>query len=88
MITAFQGRILNGVVVLDGGAAIPEGTPVTIILNQPQKMLKPGQSDLMSEEEQRRVCEIIDRIAALPIEGSTEPFSGADHDKVLYGKPY
>jgi len=83
-----QGRIHNGVVVLEGNAALPEGTPVTVVVDRPQKIPKAGQSDLMSEEEQRRVCEIIDRIAALPIEGSTEPFSGADHDKVLYGKPY
>jgi hypothetical protein len=41
----------------------------------------------MAEEEHRRLLEAIDRIAALPMEGSQEPFSGADHDKVLYGKP-
>jgi hypothetical protein len=29
----------------------------------------------------------MDSIAALPIEGVDGPFSGADHDKVLYGKP-
>jgi predicted DNA-binding antitoxin AbrB/MazE fold protein len=28
----------------------------------------------------------LDRIAALPIEGDAHPFSGADHDQILYGK--
>ena len=44
-------------------------------------------SEVLSEAEHRRILEIMDRIAALPIEGSEEPFSGRDHDKVLYGKP-
>ena len=39
------------------------------------------------DAERQRVLEIMDRIAALPIEGREDPFSGADHDKVLYGKP-
>jgi hypothetical protein len=47
----------------------------------------PRTSEKLSEAERQRICGILDRIAALPIEGSTEPFSGADHDKVLYGKP-
>jgi hypothetical protein len=83
-----EGKIHNGVVVFEGGAALPEGTPVIVVVDQPQTDPNPAKSNLMSEEEQRRVCEIIDRIAALPIEGSTEPFSGADRDKILYGKPY
>lgn len=47
-------------------------------------------AEILEEEDlqhHKRRLEMIDRIAALPIEGSTEPFSGADHDKVLYGKP-
>ena len=31
------------------------------------------------------VRDLVEEIAALPIEGATDPFSGADHDKVLYG---
>lgn len=41
----------------------------------------------MTDEERQRLLAAIDRIASLPLEGSDEPFSGADHDKVLYGKP-
>ena len=65
----YQGRFHNGVVILEGGAALPEGTPVTV------------------QVEQRRVRATIDEIASLPIEGSPEPCSGRDHDKILYGKP-
>ena len=42
-------------------------------------------NEVMSEAEHRRILEIMDRIAALPLEGPDEPFSGADHDKYLYG---
>jgi len=41
----------------------------------------------MPQEEHRRILQIMDRIAALPIEGNPEPFSGANHDNVLNGKP-
>ena len=33
----------------------------------------------------RRAAEILAQIADLPIQGKTDPFSGADHDKALYG---
>ncbi len=80
-----KGRVVNGVVVFDEGAALPEGTVVSVVPEQAESC--PGDENLMAEEEHRRVIAAMDRIAALPIEGSTEPFSGADHDKVLYGKP-
>lgn len=31
-------------------------------------------------------AELLAEIAALPIEGKTDKFSGRDHDKILYGK--
>ena len=39
------------------------------------------------EERRRRVNQALDEIAALPLEGPQDGFSGADHDKVLYGGP-
>jgi len=60
----YQGRFHNGVVVLEGGAALPEGTPVTVSVEQARKTPAPAQLDLMSEEEQRRVVGIIDRIGS------------------------
>jgi hypothetical protein len=81
-----QGRYQNGVVVLEGNAALPEGTPVTVLVEPAQAVVR-ASGKLMTEEERLRVLGIIDEIAAMPIEGSREPFSGADHDRILYGKP-
>jgi hypothetical protein len=78
-----RGRIQNGVVVLENDVSLPEGTEVTLAVHA-----APGVSEeRMSEEEHRQMIAEIERIAALPIEGKRDPFGGADHDKVLYGKP-
>ena len=77
-----RGRIKNGVVVLDTGAAVPEGTEVAVTVPvAPQKA-----NEVMPEAERQRVLAIMDRIAALPDENPGDTFSGADHDRVLYGK--
>jgi hypothetical protein len=76
-----HGRVKDGVVVLEGATSLPEGTEVTVLV--PFEMDRGAK---LSEQERRRILEIIDRIASLPIEGSQEPFSGSDHDQVLYGK--
>jgi len=34
----------------------------------------------------RAVKETLERIAAMPLEGPSEPLSGADHDRILYGQ--
>lgn len=38
------------------------------------------------ERRHKTPTEILDEIAALPIEGKTDQFSGEDHDSVLYPK--
>ena len=81
----YQGTVQNGVVVLEGGSQLPDGTPVSVIVNR--ETPAPAADQVLSEEERQRITAILDRIAALPIEGSTDPFSGRDHDKVLYGSP-
>jgi hypothetical protein len=78
-----RGRVQNGVVVMENEISLPEGTEVTVVVRTgPEAADEAGM-----EAERRRVLEIMDRIAGLPLEGQGEPFSGADHDKVLYGKP-
>jgi hypothetical protein len=79
----FQGKIHNGVVVLDGGATLPEGTLVEVVVNAPP----PNKEEKMTEEEHRRLMEVMDRIASMPDENPGDTFSGADHDKVLYREP-
>jgi len=81
-----HGTIRSGVVVLEGGAALPEGTPVTVLV-EPTVPILPAQGERLTEEEHRRMMEIMDRIAALPSENPGDTFSGRDHDKVLYGEP-
>jgi hypothetical protein len=85
-----HGKIHNGVVIFDDPANLPEGTPVTVLVAPSQP---PGQTstartfDRMSEEQRIRLLAALDAIAALPNENPGDTFSGADHDKVLYGEP-
>lgn len=82
-----HGTVQNGVVVFESSAPLPDGTPVTVLVEQCPPANGGKFPELMSEEERQRVLAIINRIAALPIEGSSEPCSGEDHDKWLYGAP-
>lgn len=80
-----HGIVQNGVVVFDGNPAIPDGTEVSVVIAP--AAVRTAQGEKMTEEEHRRVLAILDRIAALPTENPDDTFSGADHDKVLYGEP-
>lgn len=37
-------------------------------------------------KKQKTPAEILSEIAALPLEGKTDKFSGRDHDRILYGE--
>jgi hypothetical protein len=78
----FRGRIEKGVVVLDEDVSLPEGTEVTVVVRSAPE----PRGKTTAEAQNRRLVDTFQRIASLPIEGAPEPFSGADHDKVLYGK--
>ena len=80
-----RGRVQNGVVVLDDNVRLPDGTLVVVWPETPVSTQSATQES-SPEEQHRRLLEAIDRIAALPLEGSSEPFRGADHDQVLYGQ--
>jgi hypothetical protein len=75
------GRVQNGVVVLENDASLPEGTEVAVVVRAAPESA--GKKEL--DRERQHALEIMDRIAALPIEGESQPFSGADHDSALYG---
>jgi hypothetical protein len=77
-----RGRVQNGVIALESGILLPEGTEVVVTV-----CAGPGEGDSMSEQECRRVREIMDRIAAMPDENPGDHFSGTDHDRALYGEP-
>ncbi|MBI4454793.1 MAG: hypothetical protein HY644_02725 [Acidobacteria bacterium] len=82
-----RGRVQNGVVVLEDGVKLPDGTRVTVapIDELDAKSTSPP-AEIMSEQDHRWLIEALDRIASLPIEGPDDGFSGADHDRILYGK--
>ncbi len=62
---------------------LEDGTQVDVLVlseDTPQAVEKPR-----APQDKRTPAQIMAEIAALPIEGLTDEFSGADHDKVLYG---
>jgi hypothetical protein len=79
-----HGKIQNGTVVLDDVVNVPDGTPVTVLVEPIDATKTPT---LLTDEELRRRKAILDEIIALPNENPGDTFSGADHDKVLYGEP-
>jgi hypothetical protein len=82
-----HGKVFNGVVVFDDPANLPEGTPVTVLVEPTNTTAAPAPSDRLSEAEYQRRRAILDEIVALPNENPGDTFSGRDHDKVLYGEP-
>ncbi len=64
----------NGTFVLDEPLKIKNGAKVELLVMENKK--KKG----------KRAGRILAEIAALPLEGKTDPFSGHDHDEVLYGR--
>ncbi|CAN5316698.1 hypothetical protein BH20ACI1_BH20ACI1_04410 [soil metagenome] len=65
----------NGVLRPEKPLAVSEGAKVEIII-------------VISKDEKptKTPAEILAELAALPIEGKTDKFSGRDHDKILYGE--
>ena len=76
-----RGRIENGVVVLPSDVSLPEGTEVTVVVRAAPE----AAGDVMTEQQRRRLREALRRIESLPNENPGDTFSGADHDRVLYG---
>ncbi len=82
MSMVIRGHVRNGVIVLDDAVSLPEGTQVEVVVSS-----QAGDAgDAMSSVECQRVMETVARIAEMPLEGPDEPFSGADHDRILYGQ--
>ena len=73
-----RGKVQNGVVVLEGGPLLPDGTPVEVIVPAAASRDVP-----LAEQERRRAA--LAELLAIPDENPGDNFSGADHDQVLYG---
>ncbi|MEX2176661.1 MAG: hypothetical protein WD872_20005 [Pirellulaceae bacterium] len=65
--------------------ALPNGTVVTVVVGGATG--EACMSDAcLSDKEHARVVTIAQRIASLPDENPDDGFSGADHDRALYGE--
>ncbi len=65
----------NGTLILDEPLTVLNGVKVEIIVLSPKE-----------KKREKTSAEILTELAALPIEGKTDEFSGSDHDKILYGE--
>ncbi len=63
----------NGTLVLEEPLPVSEGSKVEIIVVS------------KAAKQKRTAAQILAELAALPLEGKTDKFSGRDHDKALYG---
>jgi predicted DNA-binding antitoxin AbrB/MazE fold protein len=77
-----RGRVQNGVVVLEENVSLPEGTAVTVAVCAAPE----ATAEAMSEEQRRRLREARRHFESLPNENPGDTFSGAAHDRVLYGE--
>jgi hypothetical protein len=76
------GRVQNGVVVLENGSSLPDGTEVKVSVCDEAVRAR----DAMTAEERRRYLRALARIDAVPNENPGDTFGGAEHDRVLYGE--
>ncbi len=75
MIQTISAVYENGILRPDKPLTVSDGAKVNLIV-------------LSSKEKktEKTSAEILLELAALPIEGKNDPFSGSDHDKILYGE--
>ena len=76
-----RARIHNGVIALGNELSLPDGTEVTVVVRAEPKVAGPQ----ITGEQRRSLCEMRREIETLPNENPGDTFSGADHDRVLYG---
>ena len=74
-----QGTIRGGQVILDQPVEAPDGTRVSIFLNAT------AASKSLDEAHARRIA-ALEELLSIPNENPGDNFSGADHDRVLYGE--
>jgi hypothetical protein len=80
-----QGHYQNGLIVPNDGTALPDGTEVTIKVTVPSHPATTNSE--MTEQQRQHYLAALARIDAVPNESPGDAFSGADHDRILYGSP-
>jgi len=71
--TTIEAVYERGVLRLKEPVALADGTTVEVTITT-------------SEPASKTPAEILSAIASLPVEGNGQPFSGRDHDRILYGE--
>lgn len=72
MVTTIEAVYEGGVLRPLKPLALGEGSRVAVVI-------------IDESERGASLEESLDRIASMPIQGHSDPFSGEDHDRVLYG---
>jgi hypothetical protein len=75
-----QGHFQNGMIVPHDGLSLPDGTEVTITVRYGDP-----RGSMMSPAELERYLAAMARLDAVTNENPGDTFSGADHDRELYG---
>lgn len=75
MATTVEAVYEQGMLRLKKPVSLPDGTTVDVIIIAQE-----------SATGETPPADILRAIAALPLEGDGEDFSGRDHDQILYGK--
>ena len=76
-----QGHFHDGMIVPQDPLSLPEGTEVTIIVPISESHI----TSQMSADERNRYRAALARLDAVANENPGDRFSGADHDRELYG---
>lgn len=77
-----QGHFHNGMIVPNNGLTLPDGTEVTITVRTEEN---PNAGPAMTDEERNRYLAALARLDTVENENPGDAFSGADHDRELYG---
>lgn len=87
MTTTVEAIYEKGTLRLDKPISLPDGTRVeVVVITRDAVAQKEERIRLARSAEGKTTAQIVAEIAALPLEGRRDAFSGRDHDKVLYGK--
>jgi hypothetical protein len=78
-----RGRIHNGVISFGNEISLPEGMEVTVVVPTEREVGATASSAIA--EQRGRLLEARRDIESLPNENPGDTFSGADHDRILYG---
>lgn len=75
-----RGKVKDGVIVLEGGASLPDGTEVTISAPAPS-----SGPDKSVEEMKQKLLDLLQRIESEPCDLPSD--LAENHDHYLYGLP-